>query len=578
MTSHPVRSNAISCGSDKEIHCAKAKGCGQSETELRRMICTVFYSVASTHSQVCGREVGPEKFEALGDAEEVEQQWENFKSAIMEEATEVIPKIKRKAKQKWMTEEILNLMEERRCAKANKEQYEQIHKKVQEKCNMSKKNWINEKCKEIEQQRKHAPQTMYRNIEEITGKRTFLSTGCIKAMNGDIIIDKEKILERWAEYIRELFKDDRKDHNIMKNNFAGPPIMKEEVETAIKKMKHGKTTGPDNISTELIEALEDFGIGKVTHLLNEIYDTGQIPTDLSKSIFIALPKKPGATECELHRTISLMSHITKILLKITMLRIRNKIKPEIAEEQCGFVEDKGTSNAIYILRTLIERAPEVQKDVYLCFIDYTKAFDRVRHDEIITQLKQLNIDGKDLRIIKTMYWEQTAAMRIENKTSTFQDIKRGVRQGCVLSPDLFSLHSEIIMRNLDNHPGIKVSVQSINNLRYADDTVLIAENKEDLQKLPNIVEEESRKKGSNRNVVLRRILRIPWTAKKTNGRVLNEANKRRSLVRTIRKSQATFLGHVMRRGKLEHLVTTGKFEGKRSRGRQREKIMDGLAT
>ncbi|GFN88761.1 UDP-glucuronosyltransferase 2a1-like [Plakobranchus ocellatus] len=77
---------------------------------------------------------------------------------------------------------------------------------------------------------------------------------------------------------------------------------------------------------------------------------------------------------------------------------------------------------------------------------------------------------------------------------------------------------------------------------------------------------------------LRRMLRIPWTAKKTNERVLNEANKRRSLIRIIRKRQATFLGHVMRRGKLEHLVTTGKFEGKRSRGRQREKIMDGLAT
>ncbi|GFO44332.1 hypothetical protein PoB_007083700 [Plakobranchus ocellatus] len=100
--------------------------------------------------------------------------------------------------------------------------------------------------------------------------------------------------------------------------------MKEEVKAAIKKMKHIKATGPDNNSVELIEALEDFGIGKVTHLLNEIYDTEQIPTDLSKSIFIALPKKPGATECELHRTISLMSHITKILLKIIMLRIRNK--------------------------------------------------------------------------------------------------------------------------------------------------------------------------------------------------------------------------------------------------------------
>ncbi|GFN84631.1 craniofacial development protein 2-like [Plakobranchus ocellatus] len=69
------------------------------------------------------------KSEALGDAQEVEQQWENFKSAIMEAATEVIPKVKRKAKQKWMTEEILNLMEERRCAKGNKEKYEQNTKK-----------------------------------------------------------------------------------------------------------------------------------------------------------------------------------------------------------------------------------------------------------------------------------------------------------------------------------------------------------------------------------------------------------------------------------------------------------------
>ena len=81
----------------------------------------------------------------------------------------------------------------------------------------------------------------------------------------------------------------------------------------------------------------------LTDFLNAIYDSGEIPSDLSKSIFIALPKKPGATECESHRTISLMSHITKILLKILMSRMRNKITPE---EQCGFVKDKGTRNAI----------------------------------------------------------------------------------------------------------------------------------------------------------------------------------------------------------------------------------------
>ena len=100
---------------------------------------------------------------------------------------------------------------------------------------------------------------------------------------------------------------------------------------------------------------------------------------------------------------------------------------------------------------------------------------------IIKERTKFKIDGKDLRIIKNMYWEQTAAMRVEGEISAFQKIKRGVRQGCVLSPDLFSLHSEIIMRNIEGQPGI-------HNLRYADDTVLISENEKDLQQLLSIVE------------------------------------------------------------------------------------------
>ncbi|GFS15866.1 endonuclease-reverse transcriptase [Elysia marginata] len=181
------------------------------------------------------------------------------------------------------------------------------------------------------------------------------------------------------------------------------------------------------------------------------------------------------------------------------MRVRNKIRPEIGDTQCGFVEGKGTTSAVYILRMIIERALERQKDIYLCFIDYTKAFDRVKHWEMIKQLKQLLVDGKDLRIIKKIYWQQTAAVRIENETSPFQIIMRGVRQGCVLSPDLFNLYSETILRNLDEYPGIRIGGRMINNLRYADDTVLIAENKEDLQKLIDIAATESKRMGLKLN-------------------------------------------------------------------------------
>ena len=147
-----------------------------------------------------------------------------------------------------------------------------------------------------------------------------------------------------------------------------------------------------------------------------------------------------------------------------------------------------------MIRTLTERAIEIQKDLYLCFIDYTKAFDKLRHEEIMSILDSLNIDGKDLRIVLNIYWEQTAAMRIGNDLSAFQDIKRGVRQGCVLSPDLFPIYSEIIMRALEGMPGIKVGGYNMNNIRYADDTVLIADNEKELQEMLDTVVRESEKK------------------------------------------------------------------------------------
>ena len=92
----------------------------------------------------------------------------------------------------------------------------------------------------------------------------------------------------------------------------------------------------------------------LTKVLNKIYSTGHLPRDLCTSIFMALPKKPGATECGQNITISLMGHITKLLLRIIMLRIRSKIKLETAEDQCGFVKGKGTINAIVCIYTYSE--------------------------------------------------------------------------------------------------------------------------------------------------------------------------------------------------------------------------------
>ena len=162
-------------------------------------------------------------------------------------------------------------------------------------------------------------------------------TSCVNGITsrGDYYILRQYYIlrrNRRSEYISELYHDERGNKPPIMKNFDGPPIMKDEIRKDVKSMKNGKAAGPDKINVEMIESLDEFGIDMLTDFLNAIYDSGEIPSDLSKSICIALPKKPGATECESHRTISLMSHITKILLKILMARMRNKITPEIAEE------------------------------------------------------------------------------------------------------------------------------------------------------------------------------------------------------------------------------------------------------
>ena len=200
----------------------------------------------------------------------------------------------------------------------------------------------------------------------------------------------------------------------------GPPILKEEVSAAIRKMKHGKAVGPNNIPIEVFAVLEDIGIDFLTKLLNSIYDSGKIPKDLAKSVFITLPKIPGTMDCELYRTISLMSHLTKVLLRIIMARMRKSLRPEISQLQFGFVPDKSTRNAIFTLSMLAESCIEMQKDLYLCFIDYSKAFDKVRLEKLFNILEHLDIDGKDLRVIRKLYWDQSDAVRIGGELSEYK--------------------------------------------------------------------------------------------------------------------------------------------------------------
>ena len=222
----------------------------------------------------------------------------------------------------------------------------------------------------------------------MSDKRNVKAGSCIKGKDGKMLFSAVDVAGRWEEYIEELYSDNDRAKNkpTVLDCTIGPEIMEAEVDAAIKALRFRKAAGRDGICAELLKFMGERGLKELTFLCQSIYNTGYIPKDLTQSVFITLPKKPGATNCSDFRTISIMSQVTKVLLKIVQERIREKVEFVLAEDQFGFRKGKGTREAVSCVRNLLERAIEMQNTVHLCFIDYRKAFDRVHHDQLIQDL------------------------------------------------------------------------------------------------------------------------------------------------------------------------------------------------
>ena len=152
---------------------------------------------------------------------------------------------------------------------------------------------------------------------------------------------------------------------------------------------------------------------------------------------------------------------------------------------------------------IIKKAREFQKNIYFCIIDYAKAFDCVDHNKLWEILKEMGISEHLTCLLRNLYAGQEATVRTRHGTTDWFQIGKGVRQGCILSLCLFSLYAEYIIRNSgleEAQAGIKIARRNTSNLRYADDTTLVAESEEELKSLWMKVKEESEKVGLNLNI------------------------------------------------------------------------------
>ena len=175
------------------------------------------------------------RFDALQCEDCAEAKWSRMQEALSGATEQVVPNIQRKMKQKWMNEDILEKMNNRRLKKNNTVEYKRIDREIREDCSRAKEEWLNEKCGEVEELERVDKRLMYSKINEITGGSRNRTGGAIKKSNGDIAVESLEVKQRWQEYITELFDDDRNSFVMSEEKeFDGPPIMEREVEDAIK--------------------------------------------------------------------------------------------------------------------------------------------------------------------------------------------------------------------------------------------------------------------------------------------------------------------------------------------------------
>ena len=232
------------------------------------------------------------------------------------------------------------------------------------------------------------------------------------------LTEAEDVKKRWQEYTEELYKKDFHDPDNHNGVITHPDILECEVKWALESIiTKNKASGGDGIPVELFQILKDDAMKVLHSICQQIWKTQQWPQDWKRSVFIPMPKKDNAKECSNYHTIVLISHASKVMLKILQARLQQYVNCEIPDVQAGFRKGRGTRDQIANIRWIIKKARKFQKNIYFFFIDYTKAFDCVDHNDLWKILQEMGISDHLTCLLRNLYAGQESTVRTGRGTT-----------------------------------------------------------------------------------------------------------------------------------------------------------------
>ncbi len=364
-------------------------------------------------------------------------------------------------------------------------------------------------------------QAFYDAIKSLCGPQKRRITP-IRSTDGTILHkDKQGILERWAEHFNTLLNQNNPtDPTVLQRLPKLPPAHElddpprfSEVLAAVRSLKDNKSAGPDGIPAE---ALKNGGylLTKNLHqLIQIIWAQKTVPQDWKDSHIVTIHKKKGDKSiCGNCRGISLLSVAGKVLVRVMLVRLTKNITERILpESQCGFRKDRSTSDMIFVLRQLQEKAREQNKDLFIAFIDQAKAFDTIDRQVLWVILEKFGVPPRFLDILQQFHVGMQARVIVGTSQSPSFPVQVGVKQGCVLAPVIFNLFLAavtLLSRNsLSPDEGVclqfrldgnlfnlrrlqaitKTTTITIHELQYADDCAFLAHSPTAMQHTLDVV-------------------------------------------------------------------------------------------
>ena len=264
------------------------------------------------------------------------------------------------------------------------------------------------------------------------------------------------------------------------------PITRLEVQVALSQLNQGKASGIDGIVNEILKFGGDTMQDSIWNLLNIMFACEKVPLDWSRGIIFPIHKEGDERNPSNYRGITLLSVVGKLYSAILTRRLSKWCEKhsKISDEQCGFRSKRATTDQLFILSELLQQRKEKGEDTTCCFLDIKKAYDMVFRDGIWKRLLDVGVNGKLWRVIRSLYATVESCVLIGSIFTEYFKVELGLRQGDPQSPILYAIFIDGLIQLVKDAPeGIYLGSIKINILGFADDLVLIARNKEDMQRL-----------------------------------------------------------------------------------------------